>query len=64
MISQMERIMPSFEYEPLVLFPQLEIPDEEEDRGNTYGVGPLGTKVIEQPWDLKGRKDSPERKVV
>jgi hypothetical protein len=49
MISQMERIMPSFEYEPLVLFPQLEIPDEEEDRGNTYGVGPLGTKVIEQP---------------
>jgi hypothetical protein len=46
-ISQMERVMPSFEYEPLVMFPKLEISDEEENRGDTNGVGPLGTKMAE-----------------
>jgi len=63
-ISQMERVMPSFEYEPLVLFPKLEISDEEENRGDTNGVGPLGTKMVEQLVDLKGRKDSPKKEVV
>jgi hypothetical protein len=31
----MEKVIPSFEYEPLVLFPKLESSGEEEDKGNT-----------------------------
>jgi hypothetical protein len=42
----MEKVMPSFEYEPLVLFLELEILDEEENKKDTNGVGPLGTKVV------------------
>jgi hypothetical protein len=42
-ISQMEKVMPSFEYEPLVLSPKLETSNEEENRGDTYGVGPSCT---------------------
>jgi hypothetical protein len=38
MISQMEKKMPSFEYEPLVLFPKLETLDQEKDRRGTYGA--------------------------
>jgi hypothetical protein len=40
---QMEKVMPSFEYEPLVLSPKLETSNEEENRGDTYGVGPSCT---------------------
>ncbi len=43
MIFQMEKVMPSFEYEPLVLSPKLETSNEEENRGDTYGVGPSCT---------------------
>jgi len=46
MISQMEKIMPLFEYEPLIMSPKLKTLDEEEDKRDTNGVGPLGTKVI------------------
>jgi hypothetical protein len=60
----MERVMPSFEYEPLVLSPELETSNEEKDRGDTYGVGLSSTKVIEQLRGLRGGKDSPEREVV
>jgi len=45
-ISQMEKVMPSFEYEPLVLFLELEILDEEENKKDTNGAGPSGTKVV------------------
>jgi hypothetical protein len=45
-ISQMEKVMPSFEYEPLVLFLELKILDEEENKKDTNGVGPLRTKVV------------------
>ncbi len=31
--------MPSFKYEPLVLFPKPKISDEEEDKGDTDGAG-------------------------
>jgi hypothetical protein len=56
--------MPSFEYEPLVLFPKLETWDEEEDKGNIDGARPLGIKTIEEePWDFRGGKDSPKKKV-
>ncbi len=35
--------MQSFEYEPLVLFLELKISDEEENKGDTDGARPLGT---------------------
>jgi hypothetical protein len=43
----METVMPLFEYGPLALSPELEISDEEENKGDTNGVGPLSTKVLE-----------------
>ncbi len=46
MISKMEKVMPSFEYEPLVLSPKQEISNEEEDKGDTNGVGPSNIRVV------------------
>jgi len=43
-IFQMEKVIPSFQYEPLVLTLELETSYEEEERGNTDGVGPLVQK--------------------
>jgi hypothetical protein len=63
-ISQMEKIMPSFEYESLVLFPELKTLDEEEDKEDTYGVGTLDTRVVEELGHLRGGKDSPKRKAI
>jgi len=40
-ISQMEKVMLAFEYEPLVLSLKLKTSNEEEDKGNNDGVGPL-----------------------
>jgi hypothetical protein len=40
--------MPSFEYECLVLFPEPNTSNEEEDKGDTDGAGPLGIKFIEK----------------
>jgi hypothetical protein len=48
MISQMEKVMPTFEYEPLVFSPKLETLDEEEDRNNTNGARPSSTKTTEE----------------
>ncbi len=56
--------MPSFEYEPLVLFLELEISDEEENRKDTNGAGPSGTKVVKQLGDLRGGKDNLENKAT
>jgi hypothetical protein len=39
--------MPSFEYEPLVLFLKLDTLDEEEDKRDIDGVGPSNIKVVE-----------------
>ncbi len=64
MISQMEKIMPLFEYEPLILSPKLKTSNEEEDRRDTNGAGPSCTKIVEQPRDFRGGKDSLEREVV
>ncbi len=44
-ISHMEKVMPSFEHEPLVLSPKLATSYEEKERGNTSGARPLGTKT-------------------
>ncbi len=49
MISQMDKFMPSFEYEPLVLSPQPETSNEEKDRGFTNGARPSNTRVVEEP---------------
>ncbi len=56
--------MPSFEYEPLVKFPKLETLDEEKNKRDTNGAGPLSTRIEEEPRDLKEGKDSPKREVV
>jgi hypothetical protein len=64
MIFWMERIMPSFEYEPLVLFPKPNIINEKKDRGDTNGVGLSSTKVVEWLGDLRRGKDNPKREVV
>ncbi len=58
---QMEKFMPSFEYEPLVLYPELETLDEEENKGDIDGVGPSSIRVPKEPRDLRGGKDSPKR---
>ncbi len=63
-MSQMEKVMPLFEYEPLILSLELEILDEEEDIGDAYGAGPLGTIIAEELGNLRGGKDSPEREVI
>jgi hypothetical protein len=53
MIYHMEKVMPSFEYEPLVVFPKPKTLDEEEDKGDIAGAGPLGTKVVEDQETLE-----------
>jgi hypothetical protein len=60
----MEKVIPSFQYEYLVLIPKLEILNEEEERGNMNGAGPLGTKIKEEEQiDLEGGKYSPQKEV-
>jgi hypothetical protein len=41
----MEKVMPSFEYEPLILFLEPKTSNEEENKGNTDGAGPSDTKT-------------------
>jgi hypothetical protein len=60
----MEKVMASFEYEPLFLSPKLKTLDEEKDKGGIGGVGPSCIKVAKQPGNLIGGKDSLEREVV
>ncbi len=57
--------MPTFEYEPLVLFLEPKTSNEEEDKGDIGGVGPLGTRTAEEePVDLRGGKESSNKEVV
>jgi hypothetical protein len=59
-ISQMEKVIPSFQYEPLDFILELETSNEGEERGNTNGAGPLGIITEEEePIDLKRGKHSP-----
>jgi len=52
----MEKVMLAFEYEPLVLSLKLKTSNEEEDKGNNDGVGPLKIRTIEEEGiALKGR---------
>ncbi len=58
----MEKVILSFQYEPLVISLELETLDEEEDKGNTHGAGPSSTWTKEEePRDFRGRKDSPQK---
>ncbi len=51
--------MPSFEYEPLVLFPKPETLNDEKNKGIIDGVRPLGTRIAkEELKDFRGGKDS------
>jgi hypothetical protein len=60
----MEKVIPSFQYEPLVLVPKPGTLDEEEKKGNIDGVGPLWTRTEEEePTYIKGRRDSSQREV-
>jgi hypothetical protein len=63
-ISRMEKVMPSFEYEPLVMSPKLKTSNEEKDRGDTNGVRPLGIIVAKEPRNLIRGKDSLEREAI
>jgi hypothetical protein len=60
----MEKVMPLFEYEPLVLFPKPETSNEEEYKRDIDGARTSGTKIVEQPRDLKRGKDSPKREAI
>jgi hypothetical protein len=61
-ISRMEKVIPFFQYEPLVLTLESKTLDEEEERGQTNGVGPSKTRTIkEEPVDLKGGRDSSQK---
>ncbi len=63
-IFQMEKIIPSFQYEPLVLIPEPETSNEEENRGHTNGTGPSWTIIEkEDPTNLRGGRDSSQREV-
>jgi hypothetical protein len=41
----MEMVIPSFQYEPLVLIPKPKTLYEKEERGNINGARPLKTKT-------------------
>jgi hypothetical protein len=61
----MEKFMPSFEYELLLLSLEPKTSYEEKDRENTDGVRPLGTKTTkEELRDFRGGRDSPKREVT
>jgi hypothetical protein len=42
-ISQMEKVMPSFEYEHLIISPKPKTSNEEKRKGNIDGARPSGT---------------------
>jgi hypothetical protein len=61
----MEKVMPTFEYEPLVLSLEPETSNEEEERRDINGARPLGIKTLEEELgDLKGGKESPYKEAA
>ncbi len=59
-----KKVIPSFQYEPLVFTPKLTTSYEEKNRGNTNGARPskIRTKQ-EEPTYLKGGRDSSHMEV-
>jgi hypothetical protein len=48
----------------LVFSPKPKTSNKEEDKGDTSGVGPSGTRIVEEePRDIKGGKENPTREV-
>jgi hypothetical protein len=60
----MEKVMSSFEYEPLVLSLELETLDDEEDKRDKNGTSPSCTRITKEPRNLKGGKDSLGREAI
>ncbi len=60
----MEKVIPLFQYEPLVLIPKSETLDEEEEKGQINGVGPSNIKTTEEePVDLRKGRDNSQKEV-
>jgi hypothetical protein len=58
-ISHMEKVIPLFKYEPMVLIPELKTSNEEKERGKTNGAGPSKIRTTEEePTYLKGGRDN------
>jgi len=60
----MEKVMPSFEYEPLVLSLERKTTYEEEDKGYTNGPRPLSTRIVEELGNLREKKYSHEKEAT
>jgi hypothetical protein len=59
-ISQMEKVIPSFQYEPLIFTLKPKTSDEEKERGNIDGARPSSIRTKEEELtNLKRRKDNP-----
>jgi hypothetical protein len=58
----MEKVMPSFEYEPLILSPKPKTSNEEENRGDTDGVTPSSIGVSKEIGYFRGGNDNIKRK--
>jgi hypothetical protein len=59
-----KKVMPLFEYEPLVLFLEPETSNDEEDERDIDGARPSCTRVAKKPRDLIKTKDSLEKEVT
>ncbi len=58
-ISRMEKVIPSFQYEPLVFTPKPKTSNEGEKKGNFDGVRPSGTRTKKEKLaNLRGGKVS------
>jgi hypothetical protein len=63
-ISQMEKVISSFQYEPLVLTPKPKTSNEEKERGKINGARPSNTRTEkEELANFRGGKDSPQKEV-
>jgi hypothetical protein len=61
-ISQMEKVIPFFQYEPLVFTPKSKTLDEEEEKRQINGVRPSKTRTTEEEQvDLKRGRDNSQK---
>jgi hypothetical protein len=61
----MGKVVPSLEYEPLVLSLELRTSNEEENKGDIDGVGPSCIRIVEEEQrDLIGGMDTPKREAT
>ncbi len=61
-ISKMEKVIPSFQYEFIILTLEPDASNEEEKKGHTNGARPLEIIIAkEEPTNLRGGKDGFQR---